>query len=38
MKCGIIELQAYSTMAYIYPNNMYVTFNKPRHSGEYGFF
>ena len=38
MKCGIIKVQAYSTMACIYPNNMYVTFNKLRHSGEYGWF
>ena len=36
MKHGIIEDQAYSTMACIYPNNKYVTFNKARHSGGYG--
>ena len=36
MKHGIIKVQAYSTMACIYPNNKYVTFNKARHSGGYG--
>ena len=36
MKHGIIEDQAYSTMACIYPNNKYVTFNKAKHSGGYG--
>ena len=38
MKHGIIKVQAYSTMACIYPNNKYVTFNKARHSDEYGWF
>ena len=38
MKHGIIEDQAYSTMACIYHNNMYTTFNIARHSGGYGWF